>query len=127
MMKLKELAEKIGAVLSGPGDAEITAVAGIREALPGEITSAADAGHLKDLDHSRASAAIVPLEAPDRNMPLLRMKNPRLGFARALVCLYGKPAAPIGIRDKAVIGLGAVIGADPSIHPYAVVAEKARI
>jgi UDP-3-O-[3-hydroxymyristoyl] glucosamine N-acyltransferase len=127
MMKLKELAEKIGAVLSGPGDAEITAVAGLREAMPGEITFAADAGHLRDLDHSRASAAIVPLEAPDRNMPLLRMKNPRLGFARALVCLYGKPAAPIGISDKAVIGLGAVIGADPSIHPYAVVAENARI
>src|SRR5574341_871606 len=127
MMKLKELAEKIGAVLSGPGDAEITAVAGIREAVPGEITFAADAGHLKDLDHSRASAAIVPLDAPDRNIPQLRMKNPRLGFARALGCLYGRPVAPLGISDRAVIGQGAVIGADPSIHPYAVVAENARI
>src|SRR5574341_980017 len=117
MMKLKELAEKIGAVLSGPGDAEITAVAGIREAVPGEITFAADAGHLKDLDHSRASAAIVPLDAPDRNIPQLRMKNPRLGFARALGCLYGRPVAPLGISDRAVIGRGSVIGDDTVVYP----------
>ncbi len=126
-MKLKELCERIGATLSGPADAEINGAAGIREAGPGQVTFVVDAGHLQELDHSRASAAIVPLDAPDKNMPLLRAKNPRLAFARALEVLYEKPSRALGISERAVIGRDAVIGTGTSIHPYAVVAEGAKI
>lgn len=126
-MKLKELADKIGAVLSGPGETEITGAAGIGDAGPGRITFVSDAAHLKELEHTKAAAAIVPLDTPDTGVPLLHMKNPRLGFALALECLYGRPYAPFGINGKAVIGKGATVGADVSIHPFAVVAENAKI
>lgn len=126
-MRLKDLAEKIGAALSGGGEEEISAAASLDEAGSGQITFAVDPGHLRDLDKSRAAAAIVPLDTPDGNIPLLRMNNPRLGFARALACLYAKPYAPAGVSEKAVIGAGTTIGADPSIHPYVVVGENVRI
>ena len=61
------------------------------------------------------------------HLPLLRVKNPRLAFARVLELFYVAPYRPLGISDKAVLGRNVVIGADPSIHPYAVIADDARI
>lgn len=126
-MKLKELAERIGASLSGAGEEEITAAAPLRDAGPGQVSFAADAGHLKELKTTRAAAVIVPQETPDQHLPLLRAKNPRLAFAKALEALYTRPERPRGISDRAVIGRGSIIGQAPLIHPYAVVGENVRI
>ncbi len=126
-MKLSELAQKLGAELSGSGDADITGVAGIREAVEGQITYIAGRNYLKDLSESHASAALVPLDIPDMHLPLLRVRNPRLAFARAIELFYAVPYRPLGISDNAVIGRNVVIGGDPSIHPFAVISDDARI
>jgi UDP-3-O-[3-hydroxymyristoyl] glucosamine N-acyltransferase len=126
-MKLKELADKLNAELSGPGDMEITGVAGIEDAGKGSITFIASVANLKDLEKSGASAALVPHEAPEMSLPLLRVKNTRLAFARAIELFYVKPFRSVGISERASIGANVVIGADPSIHAYAVVDEDGRI
>ena len=126
-MKLKELANILGATLSGPGDTDIVGAAGVREASEGTITFITGKNLLKDLEGSRASAALVPLDTPEMRLPLLRVKNPRLAFARVLELFYVAPYRPLGISDKVVLGRNVVIGADPSIHPYAVIADDARI
>ena len=126
-MKLKELANILGAALSGPGDADIIGAAGVHEASEGTITFITGKNLLKDLERSRASAALVPVDTPEMHLPLLRVKNPRLAFARVLELFYVAPYRPQGISDKAVLGRNVVIGADPSIHPYAVIADDAKI
>jgi UDP-3-O-[3-hydroxymyristoyl] glucosamine N-acyltransferase len=126
-MKLKELADRLDAELSGPGETEILGVAGIQEAGRGFITFVADANHLRDLEQSRASAAFVPLNTPALSLPLLRVKNPRLAFARAIELFYVKPYRASGISDRASIGRNVVVGADASIYPCAVVDDDARI
>ncbi len=126
-MKLKELAEKIGAEISGAGDTEITGVAGIQDAGEGTITFITGKSHLNDLLASHASAAFVPLDIPPLPLPLLRVKNPRFAFARALELFYVKPYQAEGISPQAFIGKNVSIGADPSIGPFAVVCDGARI
>ncbi len=126
-MRLSELADRLGAKLSGAGDVEITGVAGIDDADRGFITFVSDKQHLKDLEKSRASAAIVPVDVPVMHMPLLLVKNPRLSFARAIELFYVKPYEPSGISDKAWIGRNVHIGVDPAIRPYAVVDDDAHI
>jgi UDP-3-O-[3-hydroxymyristoyl] glucosamine N-acyltransferase len=126
-MKLKELANILGAALSGSGDADIIGAAGISEASEGKITFITGNNFLKDLERSRASAALVPLDTPEMHLPLLRVKNPKLAFARVLELFYVAPYRPLGISDKAALGRNVVIGADPSIHPYAVIDDDARI
>jgi len=127
IMKLSELAGLLGAELSGSGDAEITGVAGIREANEGNITFITGKNHLKDLEHSRASAVLVPRDTPDMPLPMLRVKNPRLAFARAIEIFYVKPYSPTGISERTVVGKNVLIGTDCSIHPFAVLADKVRI
>jgi UDP-3-O-[3-hydroxymyristoyl] glucosamine N-acyltransferase len=126
-MKLKELADILGAELTGPGETEILGVAGVRDADRGSITFITGLNRLKDLVQSRASAAFVPLDSPALPLPALRVKNPRLAFARALELFHGRPYQAAGISDRASIGRNAVIGADPSIRPCAVVDDGARI
>lgn len=126
-MKLSKIAAALGADLVGQGDIEIRGASGIGEAGDGHITFVADERHLRDLERSRASAAIVPLGAPALHLPVLRVKNPRLAFARMLDLLYKKPYAPAGVSERAVIGRNVAAGKDISVHPYAVVADGAKI
>jgi UDP-3-O-[3-hydroxymyristoyl] glucosamine N-acyltransferase len=126
-MKLKELADMLGAELTGPADVDIRGAAGIQEASEGQITFITGKNHLKDLEHSRASAALVPPDTPALHLPLLRLNNPRLAFARTLELFYVKPYQASGISEKAAIGANVVIGADPSIHPFAVLADDVKV
>ncbi len=126
-MKLRELSDKLGAMLSGPGEIEISGVAGLHEALAGQITFVSGAAYLNDLENSKASAAIIPLDAPEMRIPALRVKNPKLAFAQTIELFYVKAYTPLGVSERAVTGRNAVIGVDPSIHPYAVVADNAKI
>jgi len=125
-MKLSYLADKLGAALEGSGEIEITGVAGLDDASQGHITFAGES-KFSQLEQTRASAAIVPLDAPKMRLPLLRVKNAKLAFARAIELFMVKPRKPTGIHERAIIGQNAVVGADPSIHPYAVIADEVRI
>jgi UDP-3-O-[3-hydroxymyristoyl] glucosamine N-acyltransferase len=126
-MKLKELADITAAELSGPGDIEITGVAGIENAVEGTVTFIAEKSRVRDLEKTKAAAAFVPLDAPALRIPQLRVKNPRLAFARAIELFHGKPYRAAGISERASIGKNVSVGADPSIHAFAVVDDGARI
>ncbi len=126
-MKLSELAEILKAQMSGSGDPEISGAAGIPEAREGQITFLSDRKYLRDLEASHAAAAIVPLDIPALSLPVLKVKNPKLAFARLLEIFYVPAYRPTGVSDKAAIASGAVIGKDCSIHAFAAVADKARI
>ena len=125
-MKLNYLAEKLGAVLEGSGEIEIIGVADLNEASQGYITFASE-NRFSQLEQTHASAAIVPLNAPKLRLPLLRVKNTKLAFARAIELFTDKPYQPTGIDERAMIGQNTVIGADPSIHPYVVIANEVKI
>ncbi len=126
-LKLTKLAGLLGAELVGSGDIDIDGVAGVSEAGVGYITFVAGKNRLKDLEQSEASAALVPLDTPAMHLPLLRVANPRLAFARALELFYVTPYRATGISDRAAIGRDVTIGDDCSIHPFAVLSDKVRI
>jgi UDP-3-O-[3-hydroxymyristoyl] glucosamine N-acyltransferase len=126
-MKLKELANILNADLTGYDDMEIHGVAGVREAGEGQITFITGKEYLKDLQLSRASAALVPLETPDMHLPLLRHKNPRFAFAKAIEVFHVMPYRASGIDAKASIGTNVIIGADSSIHAFAVLGDEVKL
>ena len=82
---------------------------------------------------SKTSKGHAQRQRSSRSIPpkciclLLRVKNPRLAFARVLEIFYVKPYCSSGISDRTVIGRDVVLGADLSLHPCAVVADGAKI
>src|ERR1041384_8657129 len=103
-MKLKELAEKLGARLDPPdADADISSVGSIESALPGQVTFAVSTKFLPLATASKASALIVDEKFPALEKPVLRTKNPQLAYARAVELLHGKPHEKRDIHPTAVI------------------------
>ena len=58
-MKLQELAEKLGCRLEGNPELEITGVAGIDHAGPGQLTFLANRRYWPQLKTTKASAVLV--------------------------------------------------------------------
>ena len=126
-MKLKEIAERLGCRPSGDLELEISGVAGIEKAVPGELTFLSNPRYVKKLRDSRASAVIIAEEIPDLTLSFLISDNPYLDFARALELFYQPPKPSPGIHPTAVIAATAVIGDNASIGPYTVIGENVVI
>ena len=126
-MKLKEIAERLDCRLAGDGDIEITAVAGLEEAGPGELTFLSNPGYTRLLRETKASAVIIASEVGDLPIGFLVSDNPYLDFARALELFYQPPQPKTGIHPTAAIAASASIGRNASIGPYAVIGERAVI
>jgi UDP-3-O-[3-hydroxymyristoyl] glucosamine N-acyltransferase len=127
IMKLGELAARLGCQLEGPEDLEITGVAGMDEANAGEITFLSNLKYLAKLSATRAGAIIAGLDVDTLGKPVLRSIDPYMSFARALEVFYPPPRPPAGIHPTAVIALDAKLGRNPSIGPYVVIEAGAEI
>ncbi|MGH9523934.1 MAG: LpxD N-terminal domain-containing protein, partial [Terriglobales bacterium] len=125
-MKLSDIAQKLGARLDGQ-DAEITGVAGIEEAGPGQITFVANPKYAAAARTTKASAVIVAPDFPAIAAATLRCDNPYLAFARAIGLFHHPPRRPIGVHSTAVIHPSARVGIQASIGPYVVIEEDVQI
>jgi UDP-3-O-[3-hydroxymyristoyl] glucosamine N-acyltransferase len=141
---LRELADRLGCDLRGDGGVEITGVAGIEEAGPGDLTFLANRRYAPCLATTRAAAVVL---APQHEAPLscLLSDNPYLTFARAVALVRPQPrpapgadpsarvdpTAELGpdvhVGALAVVGPGARIGARSVVHPHVVLAEGVEV
>jgi len=126
-MKLSEIAERLGGVQTGAGDPEISGLARIEEAEPGQLTFVANPKYTAEAKKTQASAVLVAPEFPEIDRPTLRIANPDLAFARAIELFYQPPAYPPGIHTRAEIHPSAKIGRDAHIGAYAVIGENVVI
>jgi UDP-3-O-[3-hydroxymyristoyl] glucosamine N-acyltransferase len=127
-MKLKELADKLGARLDPPdADAEISSVGSIESAVPGQITFAVSSKYAPLAMASKASALIVDEKFPNLEKPSLRTRNPQFAYARAVELLHVQPKEKRGIHPTAVIDPSARIGVNASIGACVVIGADVEI
>lgn len=127
-MKLKELADKLGARLDPPdANAEIGSVGSIESAIPGQITFAVSAKFVPQAMASKASALIVDEKFPALDKPTLRTRNPQFAYARAVELLHVLPQEKRGIHPSAVIDPSARIGKNASIGACVVIGADVEI
>jgi UDP-3-O-[3-hydroxymyristoyl] glucosamine N-acyltransferase len=120
-MTLADLAEHLGAELQGDPSAQITGVAGIEDASPGQITFVDNPKYAAFARTTRATAVLVKPDFPAIAAATLRLANPYLAFARAIEIFYQPPAYAPGVHPTAVIDPTAVIGAGAHIGAYVVI------
>jgi UDP-3-O-[3-hydroxymyristoyl] glucosamine N-acyltransferase len=127
-MTLAELAAKLGGRLENASpNIEITGVAGIEAAAPGQLTFVSNPKYAVAARSTRASAVIVAEDFPSLSTAMLRSKNPYLDFARALAMFYQPPQYLPGTHPTAVIDQSAKIGKGAHVGPYVVVQEDVEI
>lgn len=128
-MKLSELATLTGAELEGDsGDTEITGAAGLDDAATGHVTFLANPRYTPKVNTTQASAIYLSETAPmERQMPILRAKDPYLAYTRALRLFHPEPRISAQIHPSAVIDETATIADDVCIGACAVVGPSVRI
>jgi UDP-3-O-[3-hydroxymyristoyl] glucosamine N-acyltransferase len=127
-MKLADIASALSATLENADpDAEITGVAGVEEAGPGQITFVANPKYAAAAKTTAAAAVIVAEDFPAIATGMLRSKNPYLAFARAISLFYRPPAYEAGVHPTAVIASTARIGKNAHIAAYVVIDADVEI
>ena len=125
---LAELAAELNGQLVGDGSVVIHDVAGIREALQGDITFIANSRYEAYLDETRASAVICARDSRQAEVPLVLVDNPYLSFQQAVRIFRPDRDRPgPGVHPTAAVSEGAMLGRDVSIGAWCVVESGARI
>lgn len=128
-LTLGQLAAEIGAeITGGDAEAEVSSVATLEDAGPGEVSFLSNARYVRLLETTNASAVIVAPGVRSERVALLRASNPYYAFARAVVKLHGYRRHPhAGIHPAAYVDPAATVGENTVLYPGVYVGPRARI
>ncbi|WP_110951335.1 UDP-3-O-(3-hydroxymyristoyl)glucosamine N-acyltransferase [Pseudomonas bohemica] len=125
---LGHLAEFLGATLRGPADKEISGLATLQEAGPGQVSFLANPQYRKFLATTQAAAVLLkPADAEGYAGDALLIADPYLAYARISHLFDPKPKAAAGIHPTAIVAEDAVVDPNSSIGPYVIIESGARI
>lgn len=124
---LDELAARLGCQLEGDGAGQISGVAPLDQAVPGDLTFLANPKYASSLASTRASAVILGPGVDGAPCAVLRSSNPYLTFARAVGLLAPDARPAPGVDALASVAPTAALGRDVSVGPFAVIGDGATI
>ena len=122
VLTLAALHAQLGGELIGDGSVELSGVAALEHAGPGQLSFVVNPKYVATAQVSAAAALIVPQALADRfGQPRLAVANPHATFARAITCFHPPATFVPGIAAGAQIAAGAEIDPSASIAAGAVV------
>jgi UDP-3-O-[3-hydroxymyristoyl] glucosamine N-acyltransferase len=127
LFKLRELARLLDCPLEGDGETEITGVAGLENAGPGDLVFLSEAKRRPALEACRASAAIIPAGESFARMPVLKSANPHLTFIRATELFFSPYRPAPGIHPTAAVSASARVGKNAAVGALSVVGDDVDI
>jgi UDP-3-O-[3-hydroxymyristoyl] glucosamine N-acyltransferase len=126
-LTVEELARLLGCPYEGDGETLITGVAGLEQAKEGDLVFLAHPKYRKQLEKTKAAAAIVTAEEPFRRIPVLLSSNPQLAFVRAVEFFFQPYRPGPGVHPSALISPSAGIGRDAAVGPFCVIGDDVEI
>lgn len=123
-MKTREIADLVGGELRGDGDVEITSVADIAAAQPGQI-----AFYEKGDEAPSTGASCVLTSSSDAfdDLATIVVKDPKLAFARVASILHPRKDRSPEIHSSAVISPTAKIGQNVFIGAFSCVGDNSTV
>jgi UDP-3-O-[3-hydroxymyristoyl] glucosamine N-acyltransferase len=124
-MRIAEIAEFLQGNLSGDGNVRVLRVAGFDKAVEGEITFLEKP---EFLSQTGASCLIVPDNFNENlQIPTIKVKNPKLAFAKIAAILHPPKKHPALTHESAVVSGSAKLGKDLFIGAFVTIGENSEI
>ena len=125
---LQALAALVDGLVVGDNGSLYSGLSALDSAGPSEITFLAKAKEARQLESTKAGAAIVPrnLAGPGQ-LPLIQVDDPYLAAAIIHNHFLAEPFVASGIHPRAVIGDDCILGKAISIGPLAVLGNRVRL
>jgi UDP-3-O-[3-hydroxymyristoyl] glucosamine N-acyltransferase len=127
MFTTAEVAAQLDGEVLGDPAAPLTGFAPADQARPGDLTFAETEVFFAQAEQGAATAIIADARFSSARKCVIRVKNPRVAFAKALALFFPEPRWTPGIHPGAVVAASAQI--DPSAHigPHCCIGERVRI
>jgi len=127
-MRVRELAEWLGATFEGDGEKDLQGAAPLETAGAAEIAFVGTHRAASQAGDSAAGCLLVTLDWPSPSYrTVIRVPVPRTAFARAMSRLYPTAEIKPGVHPTAVIGQEVTLGAMVWVGPHAVIGDGSRI
>ena len=126
-MKLRTIAEALECRIEGDPELEISGVAGLEEAVRGEITFLSNPRYAAVAKQTNASALLAAAPVEGLEIALLLSDDPYLDFARALELFHPPQSPEPSIHPTAVIDPSSRIGSGAVIGPYVVIERNVQV
>ena len=124
---LKEIAELINGELIGDPSVTVQTITNLEEASPGALIWIEKKRYLKAAEETEAEAIICKNDIESSSKPLIRVKNPKLAFARMAQVFFPPRKFSPGVSPDATVSPEAKIGSEVSIQPRVVIEAGAEI
>ena len=126
---MKEVAQFVQARVLGDETVQLTGIASVESAIPGDLIFVDQEKNFRRAVESRASAVIVGdfVAAAKNSKPLLVATQPRLAFARAAQFLCPRPEPKPGIHPSAIVHSSAQLANDVTVNERVVIGEGVHI
>lgn len=124
---ISEVAAHLQGEVQGDASVSLTGFAPADRAQAGDLTFAENETFFAQAEKSAATAIIADARVATSSKILIRVKNPRVAFAKALALFFPEPHFAPGIHPSAVVAASAQI--DPSAHigPHCTIGERVRL
>ena len=122
-----EIATHLQGEVVGDGSITLTGFAAASHAKAGDLTFAESEKHFVAAETSAASAIITDGKFPASGKTLIRVRNARVAFAKALALYFPEPTFKPGVHPTAVVAGSAQIDASAHVGPHCVVGERTKI
>jgi UDP-3-O-[3-hydroxymyristoyl] glucosamine N-acyltransferase len=127
-LRVRELAEWLGAEFEGDGEKQLEGVAPLEAAGAAELTFVSSRKAAQQAESSAAGCLIVPMDYENTgNRTAIRVDEPRTAFARAVSRLHPPPELVPGIHPTAVTAPDVEIGSGVAVGPMVSIGEGTRI
>ena len=122
-----QIAEQVQGEVLGDATTIITGLAPADAAKAGDLTFAEKEAHFLAAEQSAASAILVSGPFTSATKALVRVRNPRVAFAKVLPLFFPVEQHPAGIHPSAVVAATAVVHESAHIGPNCTVGERVHI
>ena len=122
-----QLAQQLGAEVVGDGSVQLTGFAPADGAKAGHLTFAENAEYFAAAEQGGASAILVGDGVTFSKKTLVRVKNPRVAFAKVLPLFFPEPVFTPGVHLSALIAKSAQVDPTAHIGPHCVIGERVKI
>ncbi|MFQ5689581.1 MAG: UDP-3-O-(3-hydroxymyristoyl)glucosamine N-acyltransferase [Gemmatimonadota bacterium] len=122
-----ELARHVSGKVEGDATREVSGVAAIESAGPGDLTFVLNERYARVLGEVRPAAVLVPLDlrVPEADATFIRVDDPQQAFGHLLRLFVPLPDPPAGISPTACLGRGVRLDEGVSIGANAWIGDEA--
>jgi UDP-3-O-[3-hydroxymyristoyl] glucosamine N-acyltransferase len=127
-LTVEEIARTVGGTVVGDGGRVVSGAGSLSRAGPEDLVFADGIKYSKDLQASKAGAAILPASMdPPQGMSGIKVAQPAVAMAKALALLFPRERAFPGISPAAHLGQGLEIQEGVGIGPGAFIGDRVKI